>query len=61
MSEKINRIFRKFLIVAVCLVVAGSSSGYSTDTDTETRPGSTDNVVDFEHNLDDYVPAKKRT
>ena len=23
MSEKINRIFRKFLIVAVCLVVAG--------------------------------------
>ena len=63
---KKNSIFRKFLTVALCLVVAGTNSGYSVETKTETeagtetKSGSTDDVVDFEHNLDDYVPAKKK-
>ena len=63
---KKNSIFRKFLTVALCLVVACTSSGYSVETKTETeagtetKSGSTDDVVDFEHNLDDYVPAKKK-
>ena len=52
------------MTVALCLVVAGTNSGYSVETeteaDTETRSGSADNVVDFEHSLDDYVPAKKK-
>ncbi len=58
MSEKINIIFRKFLIVAISLVVAGTCSGYSEDT--KTHVDDADSVVDFEHSLDDYVPAKKR-
>ncbi len=58
MSEKMNNIFRKILIVAFSLVVAGTSSGYSMDN--ETKVDGTDSVVDFEHSLDDYVPAKKR-
>ncbi len=63
---KKNSIFRKFMTVALCLVVAGTNSGYSVETKTEieagteTKSGSTDDVVDFEHNLDDYVPAKKK-
>ncbi len=58
MSEKMSSIFRKILIVAFSLLVAGTSSGYSTDTGT--RVEGADSVVDFEHSLDDYVPAKKR-
>ncbi len=58
MSEKMNNIFRKFLVVAFSLVVACTSSGYSTEGDTELDDASS--VVDFEHNLDDYEPAKKR-
>ncbi len=60
MSEKINNIFRKFLIVAFSLVVAGTSSGYSTDAEIEKDSTDTESVVDFEHSLDDYIPAKKR-
>ncbi len=51
-----NIIFRKFLIVALSLVAAGTSGGFSADVGT--KADYTDNVVDFEHNLDDYVPAK---
>ena len=58
MSEKMNIIFRKFLIVAISLVVAGTCSGYSEDT--KTHVDDADSAVDFEHSLDDYVPAKKR-
>ncbi len=58
MSEKKNSIFRIFLVVALSLVVAGTSSGYSMDA--VTKVGDTESVVDFEHSLDDYVPAKKR-
>ncbi len=58
MSEKLNNIFRKFLVAALSLVVAGTSSGYSVNTGTE--GGTTDSVVDFDHSLDDYTPAKKR-
>ena len=58
MSEKMSSIFRKILIVAFSLLVAGTSSGYSTDTGTQVE--GADRVVDFEHSLDDYVPAKKR-
>ena len=58
MSEKINNIFRKFLIVAFSIVIAGTSSGYSNDT--EIKADDTEGVVDFEHSLDDYVPAKNR-
>ena len=57
MSEKMNNIFRKFLIAILSIVVAGASSGYSIDTGV--KAGDTKSVVDFEHNLDDYVPAKK--
>ena len=57
MSEKMNNIFRKFLIAVLSIVVAGASSGYSIDTGA--KAGDTKSVVDFEHNLDDYVPAKK--
>ncbi|WP_024865089.1 substrate-binding domain-containing protein [Butyrivibrio sp. FCS014] len=58
MSEKMNNIFRKFLIVAFSLVIAGTSSGYSAEAEPEAE--DTENVVDFEHSLDDYVPAKKK-
>lgn len=58
MPEKIKNIFRKFLIIAFSLIVAGTSSGYSTDAGM--KADSTDDVVDFEHTLDNYVPAKKR-
>ncbi|WP_022770865.1 substrate-binding domain-containing protein [Butyrivibrio sp. NC2007] len=58
MSEKINNIFRKFLIVAFSIVIAGTSSGYSNDT--EIKADDTEGVVDFVHSLDDYVPAKNR-
>ena len=58
MSEKMNSIFRKFLIVSFSLIVAGTSSGYSANTGTKVE--DTYSVVDFEHTLDDYVPAKKR-
>ncbi len=58
MSEKMNNIFRKFLIVAISLAVAGTCSGYSAGT--KTKSDDTKSVVDFEHSLDDYVPAKKR-
>lgn len=60
MSEKKNSIFRKFLIVAFSLVLAGTSSGYSMDTEIKEDSTDTESVVDFEHSLDDYVPAKKR-
>ena len=60
MSEKIKNIFRKFLIVAFSLVLAGTSSGFSTDAEINEDSTDTENVVDFEHSLDDYVPAKKR-
>ena len=60
MSEKMNSIFRKFLIVAFSLVLAGTSSGYSMDTEIKEDSTDTESVVDFEHSLDDYVPAKKR-
>lgn len=56
MSNKIKNILQKFVIVALSLVVAGTSSGYSADT--EAKLGDTSSIVDFEHNLDDYVPAK---
>lgn len=58
MSEKMKNIFRKFLIVAFSLVIAGTSSGYSAEAEPEAE--DTENVVDFEHSLDDYVPAKKK-
>ena len=58
MPEKIKNIFRKFLIIAFSLIVAGTSSGYSTDAGM--KADSTEDVVDFEHTLDNYVPAKKR-
>lgn len=58
MSERMKNLFRKLLIVAVSLVIAGTSSGYSTDNGI--KAGDTNSVVDFEHNLDGYVPAKKR-
>ncbi len=51
-----NNIFRKFLIVALSLAAAGTSSGYSAKD--ISKADYTDDVVDFEHNLDDYVPAK---
>ena len=57
MSGKMNSIFRKFLIVVFSLVIAGTGSAYATDD--VTNVSTTDRVVDFEHNLDDYVPAKK--
>ena len=57
MSEKMNSIFRRFLLVACSLVAAGSISGFSSDT--VTKADSANGVVDFEHSLDDYVPAKK--
>ena len=60
MSEKKNSIFRKFLIVAFSLVLAGTSSGFSTDTEIQEDGTYTESVVDFEHSLDDYAPAKKR-
>ena len=61
MSEKMNNIVRKFLIVAFSLVVAVTSSGYSTDTETNADgTNDTGEVVDFVHSLDDYVPAKKK-
>ena len=58
MSQKINNIFRKFLIIALSLMVVGTSSGFSADTDTKAEV--TDDIVDFEHTLDDYVPAKNK-
>ncbi len=58
MSEKLNHIFRKFLIVAISLVVACASIGYSANAESEVD--DTESVVDFEHTLDDYVPAKDR-
>ncbi len=58
MPEKINNIFRKFLIIAVSLMLAGASSGYSSNVDTKEE--GPDTVVDFEHSLDDYVPAKNK-
>ena len=58
MSEKLNIIIRKFMIVAFSLIVAGSSSGYSNDTGH--KDGDAKTVVDFEHNLDDYEPAKNK-
>ena len=57
MSEKMNSIFRRFLLVACSLVAAGSISGFSSDT--VTKVDSANGVVDFEHSLDDYEPAKK--
>ena len=51
-----NNIFRKFLIVALSLVAAVASSGYSAVGGI--KADYTESVVDFEHNLDDYVPAK---
>ncbi len=39
-------------------MIAGTSSGYSNDT--EIKADDTEGVVDFEHSLDDYVPAKNR-
>ena len=57
MSEKINSIFRKALIVVLSLVIAGTNSVASADTGTKEE--DTNGVVDFEHTLDDYVPAKK--
>ena len=35
MSNKIKNILRKFVIVALSLVVAGTNSGYSADTEVE--------------------------
>ncbi len=58
MSEKINNTFRKFFVIALSLVVAGTSSGYSVEP--EPNVGDPENIVDFEHSLDDYVPAKKK-
>ena len=57
MSGKMNSIFRKFLIVAFSLVIAGTGSAYAKDD--VTNVSTTDRAVDFAHNLDDYVPAKK--
>ncbi len=57
MSQKKIIIFRRFLIIAFSLIVAAASSGYSSDTRMNVE--DTENVVDFEHSLDDYVPAKK--
>ncbi len=57
MSGKIKNILRKSMIVLFSLLIAGTSSGYATDTGI--KPGDASNVVDFEHKLDDYVPAKK--
>lgn len=58
MSQKKNNIFRKFLILVLSLVVALASSGYSADTGTAAE--DSESAVDFEHSLDDYVPAKKK-
>ena len=58
MSAKIKNIFRKSLIIIFLLALATTSSGYSADA--ETKADDTNSVVDFEHNLDDYVPAKKK-
>ena len=58
MSQKKNNIFRKFLILVISLVVALASSGYSADTGTAAE--DSESAVDFEHSLDDYVPAKKK-
>ncbi len=58
MSEKINNTFRKFFVIALSLVVAGTSSGYSVEP--EPNVGDPESIVDFEHSLDDYVPAKKK-
>ena len=56
MSEKLNNILRKLMIVAFSFAIAGTSSGYSTAPEAKIdSPGS---IVDFEHNLDDYMPAK---
>ena len=58
MLKRVKNIFGKLLIVAFSLLVAATSSGYSADV--ETKVDDTDSVVDFEHSLDDYVPAKQR-
>ncbi|SFP51355.1 ribose transport system substrate-binding protein [Butyrivibrio proteoclasticus] len=58
MAEKINALFRKILIVAFSLIVACISSGYSTRT--VSKVDGAGSVVDFQHDLDDYVPAKKK-
>ena len=58
MFAKMNNIFRKSLIIAISLIVACTSSGFSADTEMEVD--GTDSVVDFEHSLDDYVPAKNK-
>ena len=57
MYERIKNIFCKSLIIALSVAVAGISSGYSTNT--RAKIDGTSNVVDFEHSLDDYEPAKK--
>ncbi len=73
MSEKIRKLFRRSLILALSLSIAGTGSGCAKDTGT--KPENTGSgyasdpsviaadagsIVDFEHNLDDYVPAKKK-
>ena len=43
---------------SISLVIAGTCCGYSADNGIDVEDA--ENVVDFEHNLDDYEPAKKR-
>ncbi len=45
MSETMINIFRKFLIVAFSLVLAGTSSGFSTDTEIQEDSTDTESVV----------------
>ena len=57
---KKNSIFRKFLTVALCLVVAGTSSGYSVETKTETEEVCEDESDEalstaYEENTEDSV------
>ena len=57
MSGNLKNKLHKFLIIVLTLAVAGTSSGYSTDTKKKTEDA--ESVVEFVHELDDYVPAKK--
>ena len=57
MSGRLNNIFRKFLIVTFSFVVTGISSGYSMAPEATVENNS--GIVDFVHDLDDYMPAKE--
>ncbi len=73
MSEKFKNTVQRFLIPVLLLVIAGTGSGCAADpgttadpvdsgyaADTAAKVDDTSSVVDFEHTLDDYVPAKTK-